>query len=409
MYKLIGIAFWLITLVVAYWYGRENVQRADLPNDFENVAGFDADSNYSKPTSDVKSVSIIPKELLDNTESTEKSSPFISQEIESVERINYVERLTSSHPIQRLQAFAKLLDNPDSQSIELALQAYESLPGGPGRFSELKMLAFAWAEVDPLGAMDWAKKQQHWDEHVASSSIMDSWARQDPDGAISWAKENFEGKENHYFIGIINGLSESNLPKATDLMTELPYGRVRGRSAHILFEKVWNKGEEVAIHWAEHLPEGSLQNFAYGELGEKVARSNMSRAVNWVDSMEESPIKVAVAEDVARELARKDPQTAGNWILSMPEGEAKQTGIKEVSKIWSKKDPASTASWINQFPKETNMDVAIEELVKQMTSSDPAGALNWAETISDPEKRKIMILETEKVIKAKKFPNGKSE
>ena len=48
MYKLIGIAFWLITLVVAYWYGRENVQRADLPNDFENVAGFDADSNYSK-------------------------------------------------------------------------------------------------------------------------------------------------------------------------------------------------------------------------------------------------------------------------------------------------------------------------------------------------------------------------
>ena len=29
MYKLIGITFWLITLVAAYWYGGENVQRAD--------------------------------------------------------------------------------------------------------------------------------------------------------------------------------------------------------------------------------------------------------------------------------------------------------------------------------------------------------------------------------------------
>ena len=115
--------------------------------------------------------------------------------------------------------------------------------------------------MDPLAAMDWAKKQQHWDEHIASSSIMDSWARQDADDAIAWAKENFEGKENHYFIGIINGLSESNLPKATDLMTELPYGRVRGRSAHILFEKVWNKGEEVAIHWAEHFPGGVPAKF----------------------------------------------------------------------------------------------------------------------------------------------------
>ncbi len=407
MYKLIGITFWLITLVAAYWYGGENVQRADLPNELVTATGFDVDSHDFKPTSGGKPLSINPKKSLNITGLAAKPSPSIAQEIESGNRINFDERLSSSHPIQRLQAFAKLLDSPDSQSIELALQAYESLPGGPGRFSELKMLAFAWAQVDPLSAMDWAKKQQHWDEHIASSSIMDSWARQDADGAIAWAKENFEGKENHYFIGIINGLSESNLPKATDLMTELPYGRVRGRSAHILFEKVWNKGEEVAIHWAEHLPEGSLQNFAYGELGEKVARSNMSRAVNWVDSMDESPIKVAVTEDVARELARKDPQSAGNWILQMPEGEAKQTGIKEVSKIWSKKDPASTASWINQFPKDTNVDVAIEQLVRQMTSTDPSGALSWAETISDPEKRKIMIAEAEKVIKAEKFPTGK--
>ena len=71
-------------------------------------------------------------------------------------------------------------------------------------------------------------------------------------------------------LGLVKGLSEVSLPKATDLMTELPYGRIRGRSAHILFEKAWSMGEDMAIHWAENLPEGSLQNFAYGELGRKL-------------------------------------------------------------------------------------------------------------------------------------------
>ena len=70
----------------------------------------------------------------------------------------------------------------------------------------MKMLAFAWGQVDPVSALTWAKSQQHWDEHVASSSILDAWAREDSDSAIQWAKENYNGEENPYFVGIIHGL-----------------------------------------------------------------------------------------------------------------------------------------------------------------------------------------------------------
>ena len=65
MYKLIGITFWLITLVAAYWYGGENVQRADLPNELVKATGFDVDSHDFKPTSGGKPLSINPKESLD--------------------------------------------------------------------------------------------------------------------------------------------------------------------------------------------------------------------------------------------------------------------------------------------------------------------------------------------------------
>ena len=109
--------------------------------------------------------------------------------------------------------------------------------------------------------MEWASGLGGFDKRIGQSSVMDSWARNDSDSAIAWARENFEGgegTENPYFIGIISGMSENNLIGATELMTELPYGRVRGRAASFFLKK-HGRGEGVAMHWAENLPEGSLQ------------------------------------------------------------------------------------------------------------------------------------------------------
>ena len=406
MNKLLFFAFWLLTLVVSYWVGLES----DSGGQNTQVKKLTETSFADKVNqADPGSVDLVSRSNQGRPESYELPSGdrLISVEdaIPSIDKsLSLAERLTSSDPINRLQAYAELLKNPDPSSIDLALQAYESLPGGPGRFSELKLLAFAWGQVDPVSGLEWAKSQQHWDEHVASSSILDAWAREDSDSAIQWAKENFNGEENPYFVGIIHGLSQASLPQATDLMTELPYGRVRGRAAHILFEKVWSQGEQVAVHWAEHLPEGSLQNFAYGELGEKLARLDMTRAVEWLDSMEESAIKSAVSEDVAREMAKQNPEKAGAWTLNLPEGGSRQTALEQVAKVWAKKDPIATAGWINQFPQGANTDPAIVQLVREIAPNDPAGALSWAESISDPAKRKQLIEDTEKVIKSQKFP-----
>ena len=411
MNKALATAIWILTVISAYWMGLEH-DSGQSNNSV--VASFN--ENLEESTLPEKGNFVLPDKHrtprpmeIPNEAAASAIEKGISDElIESSENPSLVNKLGSSHLLERLEAFIGLLKEPNASAIQTALHAYESLPGGPGRFSELKILAFAWGKVDPAAALAWSQKQEHWDKHVASGTIMDSWAREDADSAITWAKENFEGEENPYFVGIINGLAESSLPRATDLMTELPYGRVRGRSAHILFEKVWNQGEEVALHWAAHLPEGSLQEFAYGELGEKVARSNISRAVEWVDSMEDSSIKSAVSEDVSREMARQNPSDAGEWVLQMPEGDSRKVAMQEVAKVWSRKDPTATAEWINQFPKGSDADPAIEALVRQIRKSDPQGALNWAASLSNLEQRKKLLAETEAVIKAQKFPSGRS-
>ena len=111
---------------------------------------------------------------------------------------SFRERMDSSNPVVRLQAFTELLQNPTSENIATAREAYEKLPEGPARFSELRMLSFSWGQADPRAALEWTSNLDGFEQRIGSGSVLDSWARYDSDGAIAWANENFEGEENPY-------------------------------------------------------------------------------------------------------------------------------------------------------------------------------------------------------------------
>jgi len=306
--------------------------------------------------------------------------------------------MSSSNPVTRLQAFTEILQNPTDDNVATALELYENLPADPSRFSELRLLAFSWGQTDPQAALEWVESLDGFEQRLGSNSVLDAWAREDADSAIAWAKENFEGEDNPYFVGIIHGLAESNLFKATDLMTSLPYGRVRGRAASIVMGKAWEMGEGVALHLADNLPEGSVQNFAFGEIAERIAKEDLPRAVEWVDNMEESEIKVAASEDVAKRWARENPVSASEWVSAMPESESRSESMEEVVRVWAKQDPVATAEWLNQFPSGEFMDEPITAFVREVARKDPENALTWAQSIVDMERRNRVESEVRKIV-----------
>ncbi len=400
MNKLLLAFLWMFTLAVAYWYGltqkmesdRLSVNRSEVTNPKKDSLKVESKEQGSLPKNEKTSVSI-------NT-LVEEEKVITEQEvgIESIDSI--VDRLASGNPVVRMQAFAELLNNPTEDNIASAIGAYDKLPEGPSRFSELRLLTFSWAQVNPQGAMEWVQNLDGFEQRIGSGSIMDSWARKNSDEAIAWARENFdggEGSENPYFVGIISGMAEKNLVGATDLMSELPYGRVRGRAASILFEQTWKKGEDISMQWAEKLPEGSLQNFAYREIGEKIAREDLGRAVEWVDTMEENEVKAAVSEDVAEIWARKNPVDAAEWVARMPEGEARSESMEEVVTQWARKDPTATADWLNQFPSGELMDEPIQRFVREVVREDPEIAMTWAEAIVNEERKERTVTEVKRV------------
>ena len=271
---------WILTVAFGYLLGlRDRPDPVALPaltqqsskislNNPVEVMGTKKKKSVD-PTVEVKRI-----ELVEEAASEPKSDfPRVIEEVSDT-----FEKMRSNNPLIRLQAFSELLQKNDEDSIRQAIAAYEELPEGSSRFSELRMLAYSWAQIDPIGAVEWMNELDGLEKRIGMGTVLDSWARTDSETAIAWAKENFdgeEGQENPYLIGIVSGMSQNDLVGATELMTSMPNGRARGRSASIIFEQTWKKGEEVAMNWAENLPEGSHEQYTKDRLKGWESKSNV--------------------------------------------------------------------------------------------------------------------------------------
>ena len=396
MNKIFLIIFWLSSALFTYWLGMEHGMNRVISLD-EPTALMPEESIGKIQNADASPVLVAAtKETKEKNVSLSKKQEVIKEDPREGKSLQ--QRMSSSNPVTRLQAFTEILQNPTDDNVATALELYENLPADPSRFSELRLLAFSWGQTDPQAALEWVESLDGFEQRLGSNSVLDAWAREDADSAIAWAKENFEGEDNPYFVGIIHGLAESNLFKATDLMTSLPYGRVRGRAASIVMGKYWEMGEGVALHLADNLPEGSVQNFAFGEIAERIAKEDLPRAVEWVDNMEESEIKVAASEDVAKRWARENPVSASEWVSAMPESESRSESMEEVVRVWAKQDPVATAEWLNQFPSGEFMDEPITAFVREVARKDPENALTWAQSIVDMERRNRVESEVRKIV-----------
>ena len=65
----------------------------------------------------------------------------VEENLMQVEEEDLMTRVASSNPVVRLRAFTELLQNPHPDNLQAAREAYDKLPGGPSRFSGVRVLA----------------------------------------------------------------------------------------------------------------------------------------------------------------------------------------------------------------------------------------------------------------------------
>ena len=410
---LIGSA-WVTSLALVYWLGLS--QATPKGNESSARPPLDVPKKAAAPptppgVSTLPSpVPVLPDASAPDLASEPASAPPPAETSPQAADLEILRaQLKSKNPIERLSAFTALLKDPSSANLTTAIQAYEALPGGPSRFSELRMLTYAWSQVDPEGAAEWMKQQNGYERRIGFGSILDAWAKSNPDAAITWAKANYDGDENPYFIGIIKGMSDQDPARATELLTSLPYGRVRGHAASLMMENQWHKGEDVALQWVDSIEAGALKEYLVGRVAGKMANQDLERAADWAAGLPEDGNRKRAVETVAEEWAEREPAAAAEWVAELPKGASKVEGMTEVAREWARKDPASAAEWLNGYPASEEMDKPVEAYARTVARQDPETALTWAESITDEKRRGELVNDLNRIIERRQQAEQQGE
>ena len=259
--KILITSIWAASVALAYWLGLEGGSEFHrLQREGEGwrrngqwglfQLGKAPPSRRLRQGSDVGTISSRKEEVsnaLASSHATVEERPEVDSQSEQK---SLLRRLRSGNPVERLAAFTEVLNDPTSANLSSAIDAYKTLPEGHTRFSELRLLTYAWSQVDPAGALEWVGSLSRFEKHIGSGSVLDAWSRNDPNAAIEWAKSNFEGDDNPYFAGIISGMAEKDFDRSNS---------IDGVDA------LWPQSRKSRIH----------------DAGKSLEQGRRMRAVNW--------------------------------------------------------------------------------------------------------------------------------
>jgi hypothetical protein len=284
-----------------------------------------------------------------------------------------------SDPIARAEEFLKFVKNLSPDQYLDAVDAYREGGIENEQFGEYRMLLSAWAQVDPLQALDYAKEKTG--TNFARQTILSAWAKNDTEGAVAWARENFDSETkgadaNPWIVGVIEGISSIDLARATELLEELPFSRGRGQALDAVFAEVTSGGPENTKQWIAGLSDEKLKSGAASRFAGQLAKSEPRAAAEWASSMGSEILKSSAGE-IIQQWADNDLAAARNWVESQPEEIVASAGPALVREMIQSEDVMAASDWLANYEGNPAFDESVRSLVWHSMGEEPAFAADW--------------------------------
>ena len=289
-----------------------------------------------------------------------------------------------SDPIARAEGFLQLVKNLRPDEFLDAVAAYREGGINDEQFGEYRLLLTAWAQVNPLEALDYAK--ENTGSPFARQTILSAWAKNDTEGAVSWARENFdiegdENRSNPWMIGVIKGIASIDLGRATQLMEELPFSQGRGEALDAVFAEVTSGGNESAKRWVAQLTDKSLKEGAAARLAGRLASEDPEAAAIWASSLGPEVMKRA-AGSIVDQWAETDLDAAKAWVDGQPDEVIAASGPQLIENIIEDEDISTATAWLSRFEGNPAFDDSVRTLVYRSMSQEPTTAADWIMKLS---------------------------
>ena len=384
------IALWLCSLGLAYYIGTKSdsgakEREASASN---GVQGEDrGDKGILKPPQGASGTEV-PAEA-------EYVSYLQDPLTASDHGISLLSAMQAGDPVLRIRAFTEALQNLDDSTLPGILEAFDTLPKGTQRYTELRMLMHAWAEKSPEDALTFAMGMSRQERQFAISTALSSWAMLNPDAALDWAEMDSGGRDkNPYMPAIISGTAEHDMVKATDLLFEMSYGYTRGSALrHLIGKNIQMGGIRQLMGWVDQLPQDRDPKLVEGistMVASQLVDYDLEAAGVWVKNLKPEQGRARALSTVVRELANDSTESAKDWLEGLPEEDQYAT-MPELIRKWAMEDAGSAGEWLNQYPPSVDLDKAVTTYVRSIRREDPEAAKDWAFSIVNEETRKKVI------------------
>ncbi|MES2924378.1 MAG: hypothetical protein V4819_22695 [Verrucomicrobiota bacterium] len=289
--------------------------------------------------------------------------------------------------LDRNRALLAYIDQLAPGDFEEAIDHFRSLGLGDNRDGELALLLSAWAKIDPLTAITYAREKTRGG--FATNTILTSWATADPEAAIQWAKANHEGDEgNRFFAGIIRGLAGSDPVRATALLTTMPRGDGRGDALEEMVPHVLSNGPEAARLWVASISDETLRNSLMAEMAEPMADKDPKGTAAWLIA---NPGEASTQrmDDVFEKWAEVNQREALVSYESLPPGASRTNALEGLVGTLAKEDPKAAVAMMDRYPNDVNNEV-VQTVVWDSFRNDPNTAANQIARITDEGQRDQM-------------------
>ncbi|MBP7948322.1 MAG: hypothetical protein KA004_01615 [Verrucomicrobiales bacterium] len=299
--------------------------------------------------------------------------------------------LALEDPVEKMEAFLALMHSLGGTEdfAEAAGKLMEDFnPRSRGR--ELSMLMTEWAKRDPRAAADHAGKLGNWTGRYAAYSVLQQWAKDDPDAAKGWAieagKDLSKDEGNWYMVGVIAGLSRTDLTTASQWAEAQPRSKARGEIMDKLLEEhVKQRGLDSAQAWVTGLPESTFRDGVTRKVAWRLTEQNPADSSRWISALPNTEGKWDAANDLMEQWAGKDPNAAGTWLKQYapsPEtDEPRQTFAWRIRE----KDRESSLAWAGTITDAGRREKTTIDLLRDWNRQDPGGARSYAQQMNLPE------------------------
>ena len=290
-----------------------------------------------------------------------------------------------SDPIARAEGFLALVRDLGPGEFLDAIDAFREGGIDESQFGEYRLLLTAWAQINPLEALDYAK--ENTGTSFARQTILASWAKNDTEGAVTWARENFEseGDENRanpWLVGVIEGIAGTDLARATQLLEELPLSRGRGEALQAIFNEFSEDDSENTKRWVAQLADPRLQEGAAARLAAQLAKADPQGAAEWAASLSPEILKRSTAS-IIDQWAEDDLTAAKSWVANQPSDVVAASGPNLIENIIKQEDISTAEAWLANYEGQPEFDDSVRSLVYRSVRKEPTTAANWIMKLSN--------------------------